>query len=273
MQVSAYKTKLREECLILLRSLLKILDKLGVGSGGRYSEDPQVKKRFLEEGCPDWSYLYKTKPDTSNMHAVMNKNKLLEKNTYPEQLKDSLGACKMAEELIDSIPAKTSDGIQKGFGIKDQFTLEEILLVFPLQLENLSEALFGEKGDQLMRKAENGDREAMLKLIQLDKNLIHEEWSAKELRKAQLSGDDEYLKKLGKAISVDPLNPKKPYPKLRCFLVKGWDWGLNNLTTNEIFEYVKDLGLYGSDDPASLDSKGVRSFLDYNFTNYRQAEL
>ena len=238
-----YKTKLREEFHILLKVLLTLLDKLGVGSGGRYIPESSVYEKFLEAGCPDWSYLYSSKPDPSNIQNAMYSNNILKKNTDPELLNDSLGACKVAEEIIDLVPELTSDGKQKSLGIRDQYSLEDSLSFLLGQLEFLSEALFRETGDQLLTKAKSGDREAILKLIKLDKNFIHEEWSAIELRKAQLKGDDKYLKDLGKAISADPFNPDENFPKLNCFLVKGWDLGLNQLTNREIYEYVKDLGL------------------------------
>lgn len=41
----------------------------------------------------------------------------------------------------------------------------------------LCSALFGESSSELFKKAKNGDREAILKLIQLDKSLVESGWS------------------------------------------------------------------------------------------------
>ena len=105
----------------------------------------------------------------------------------------------------------------------------------------------------VLKKAEQGDRKAILKLIQFDKSLIGAEWSQLELRKAQLSGDLEYFKQVAKAIKKPSLTPIKDNMKLTMILIISWDWGLKNLTNREIFDYVtNDLKIYGSDDPDSL---------------------
>jgi hypothetical protein len=250
MSKSAYKTKLPEEFHVYMDNLLLLLKKLGIGSGGRYSVDPSVYEKFLKAGCPDWSVLYTPKIEVTNIVEAPFKQKLLETNTDPKQLKDAKGIHRVAKEVLEKVPDSNPDGTRKGLGL--DLEINDQLKMFPLILFQLSPALFGTTGNDLLEKAKSGDRKSILKLIQLDKNFIHEEWSAIELRKAQLSGDEKYLKDLAKAITTDALNPKKKNPKLTYILMMGWKLGLNKLTNPEIFEYVKDIGLYGSEDPDSL---------------------
>ena len=113
-------------------------------------------------------------------------------------------------------------------------------------------ALWGKSPFELFEKAKNGDRDSILKLIQLDKSLIQSDWSMREIKKAQLSGDQEYFKKLSKAIITNPFKPKKRNLKLSIVLVIGWEEGLKQFTNAEIFELVKELEIYGSEDPDSL---------------------
>ena len=75
----------------------------------------------------------------------------------------------------------------------------------------------------------------------------------REIKKAQLAGDEDYLNKLSKAISTKPYAPQKKSFKLSFFLIYGWESGLKELTNLEIFDLAKELDIYESDDPGSLD--------------------
>jgi hypothetical protein len=246
----AYKTKLPEEFHRCMDNLLLLLKKLGIGSGGRYSVDSSMYEKFLKAGCPDWSVLYTPKIDITNLTEALFEQKLLKTNTDPKQLKDAEGVHRIAREVLEMVPDLNPDGTRERLGV--DIGINDKLKMFPLILFQLSPALFGTTGNDLLEKARSGHRKSILKLIQLDKNFIHEEWSAIELRKAQLSGDEKYLKDLAKAITGDALNPKKKNPRLTYILMMGWNLGLNKLANSEIFEYVKDIGLYGSEDPDSL---------------------
>ena len=61
MSTLAYKTKLPEDFPILIDNLLLLLEKVGTGSGARYSVDPHTYEKFLKAGCSDWSDLYTPK--------------------------------------------------------------------------------------------------------------------------------------------------------------------------------------------------------------------
>ena len=73
-----------------------------------------------------------------------------------------------------------------------------------------------------------------------------------ELRKTQISDDHKFLKDLGEVISAGPFNPDESFQILNCFLFKGCNWELNQFINHQIFYYVKDSGLYGTDIPSTF---------------------
>ncbi|CCQ90696.1 hypothetical protein NITGR_360034 [Nitrospina gracilis 3/211] len=113
-------------------------------------------------------------------------------------------------------------------------------------------SLFGKNPFVLFEEAKNGNRDSILNLIQLDKSFIEAEWSMREIKKAQLAGDQKYFEKISKAFKTDPFKPKKRNLKLTFVLVFGWEMGLDKLSNDEILDFVKDLGVYGGDDSDSL---------------------
>ena len=87
----------------------------------------------------------------------------------------------------------------------------------------------------------------------MDKSLVGTDWSMREIKKAHLSGDEDYFNQLSKAIATKPFTPKKKDLKLSFFLLYGWEMGLNELTNLEIFDLARELDIYESEDPGSLD--------------------
>lgn len=112
--------------------------------------------------------------------------------------------------------------------------------------------LFGKSPFELFEEASKGDKGSILKLIQLDKSFIGSDWSMKEIKRAHLSGDQKYFKKLSKALTTNSFKPAKKNLKLCFALIFGWEDGFDKLSNDEILEFVKDLGIYDGDDPDTL---------------------
>jgi len=113
-------------------------------------------------------------------------------------------------------------------------------------------AIFGKSPFELFEEANKGNRDSILKLIQLDKSFIGTDWAMREIKRAQLSGDQDYFKDLSKAIAANPFKSKKANLKLCFVLVFGWEMGLGKLSNEEILDFVKELDIYGGDDSGSL---------------------
>ncbi len=248
----AYKTKLTLGLQLYLENILSLIDFMELNTASMLVLDASLYKQYEEADYPDWSDSYFSKVDMTSLLEGLFKSELLDSFTSFDLLKDDIGVNKIGQELLGKLQGNIPEHKEIGLDINKALGFNEFLKFFPLHLLYLCPALFGERSDQVLNKARNGDRESILKLIQLDKSLISAEWSAKELRKAQLTGDFEYFREVSKVMAKDPFKPSKKNSKMVCFLVMGWPMGLNKLTNVEVFEYIKDIGLYGSEDPDSL---------------------
>lgn len=99
-----------------------------------------------------------------------------------------------------------------------------------------------------------GDDLSLLKAIRIDKTSLYSNPIKMRLMKAQLSGDSEFLNKLGNAIKATPLQKEdvnnETYIVLRLF----WPMGLYKLKHEELYYFLKDdCGLIPPSYPANFE--------------------
>ncbi|QPJ65376.1 MAG: hypothetical protein G3M78_08220 [Candidatus Nitrohelix vancouverensis] len=214
-------------------------------------EEPLLSK-YQAENCPEWFLKYESQLAQYISPVILQFPTAHFTDKHSTHSKGDHDVHSLSKELLDiykNDPVGKEKISQK---IAQDMSIDDFLNIFTLLAYLLCPAIHGQRMDVLFSKAKNGDRDSILKLIQIDKSLITAEWSAKEIRKAQMSGDLAYLKKLSKALSKDALVSSKRNVQLTCVLVLGWELGLKNLKNSELFDYIKSLGIYGSDDPGSL---------------------
>ena len=244
-----YKDKLDSRVLPTINLVLALYQTLAVDDGGAEELLPEFIEKFKEARCPDWLESYSEKINLSKFFIAFWDSIRVEIRTNFQ----SLNATKNPKEK----ESKASQLIEKyGVEIVDCFHavllrkgIKTFLSFYVLTRLILCPALFGENLAVLLMKAKNGDRDSILKLIQVDKSLLEASWSMREIRLAQLSGDHKYFKALAKVLKRETYATKKRNYNLSLILVFFWEPGLNKLSTDEICDLVTDLGIFnGSSD-------------------------
>lgn len=235
---------------LAIKQFLNIFDFLKLGEFENFVFRPELFKSFEKLDFPNWKQYYPIH-ENSKVSPLSSINDL--EKDLPFELKDDESILRESP-IIHQLKNLGNKASVKGDEVYLNKKQAELLLSCYAYLNFiLCVAIFGESPINLFKNAKKGDQEAILQLIQLDKSLIESNWSMKEIKRAHLSGDKGYFKRLSKALISDSFKPKKKNLKLTLVLVYGWELGLNKLTNQEIFEFVKDLGIYGSDDPDSLN--------------------
>jgi hypothetical protein len=241
---------LKNELKNYFTQFFNIIDLLKLTETNTFLFIPEWIDLFEKLGFPDWHHHYPSFENIETSPLAFVKNQ--EQEIF-QDFSDLDGAEKNMQ-IINRLKELVTEEQRKS---KEPFINDEqvkiIFSCYALMNFGLLGAVHGENPFELFKKAQKGERESILKVIQVDKSLIGTDWSMREIKKAHLSGDEEYLNKLAKAISTKPYTPQKKDIKLSFFLLYGWDSGLNKLTGLEIFDIAKELDIYESDDPGSLD--------------------
>jgi hypothetical protein len=108
------------------------------------------------------------------------------------------------------------------------------------------------KFHELMREGKGGDQDAFFKLLQIDRTVIELEWAQKMVRRAQLTGDEKFFKRMAKAIVTSPLENTKLHGELLIVLLMLWQYGLDRLTNNELIDLLESSGLKIQDSPETF---------------------
>jgi hypothetical protein len=111
---------------------------------------------------------------------------------------------------------------------------------------------FGKTFTELIKEAGNGSAESFFSLLQIDRTAVECGWAQKMIRKAQLTADESFFKRMAKAISTSPLENDKEYTAVRMVVLLFWRLGLRKLTNNELIELLEECGLKLHDDPESF---------------------
>jgi hypothetical protein len=246
--------KIKEELFPIFTQFFKIFDLLKFSKNDSSLFSSEYIKSFECLDFPSWDSFYPLDRDSAKEHLPFVSEEDLEKEMFQDF--EDIDKCLKESPVFKQI-RKLSSKEQKESKDGDEVLLtkeqaEILLSCYAWMNFSVIAAIFGKMPFELFTNAKKGDRDSILKLIQLDKSLIQSDWSMKEIKKAQLSGDQEYFKKLAKAITAAPFKSKKLNIKLSMVLVFGWEMGLSKLSNLEILEFVNELGVYEGDDPDSL---------------------
>lgn len=246
------QNRIKNELFLFFTPFLKIFDLFELSKNESFVFNPELLNSFENLNFPDWHSFYPHDRESSKKHFPFLKD--LEKEMYLD-IEDIEKYLMEGQVFIQLRKLATKEQRESKEGDKILLTKEQVeILLSCYAWVNffLIAALWGESPFELFDKAIKGDQDSILKLIQLDKSLIQSDWSMREIKKAQLAGDQDYFKKLSKAITANPFKPHKVNLKLSFVLVFGWEMDLGKLSNDEILEFVKDLGIYEGDDPDSL---------------------
>ena len=246
-KVTPYQEKTDSKLLAFIALVLSLYEFFKIDEGGTIAFLPDFYEKYEKEGCPEWTYLYGTKINLRKLFSVFweampgGARKEIEqigriKNAKERESKCSLVLEKYNDDIWANVPAILN---RKKAGI--------LLPAFVLMNYLLAPAIWGVQLAPLLEKARKGDRDSILKLIQIDKSLVSARWSTREIRRAQMAGDLAYFNDLANALRTDSLKPKKKNHRLSCVLVYCWPLGLSKLTNDDICDFVKDAGIYNGD--------------------------
>ena len=70
---------------------------------------------------------------------------------------------------------------------------------------SISALVFEKSLVDLLNEAKNGNEESIFSLLQIDRTVVELDWAQKMIRKAQLTGNESFFKRMAKAISKSPL--------------------------------------------------------------------
>ena len=253
MNNTSYEEKLEPWVFPVLTVGVELIKFAALREGGDMAMLPNLYEKYEEEGCPDWIHLYGSKVKS---HKLFN----LLAEACPEGLKEGfkkISVLKSLEDrekqsgiLVDKYIEEFGESLQEGLRRKK---ITVLLTAYVIHHILLLPALFGKSLADLLNGAKNGNRDYILKLIQVDKSFIGTKWALKEIRRAQLSGDFKFLKDLAKNIRKDAWNNnKRKNLELGFVLSCGWEMGLKKLKLSELHDLVMDLGVYEYDDTDSL---------------------
>jgi hypothetical protein len=96
---------------------------------------------------------------------------------------------------------------------------------------------------ELKDKISEGDDKSIFKAVTIDKSFLYNEDVKKRILHAQLSGDTDFLKKLGTAIGHNPLKRIGQHAETYAVLNLFWFVGLYRLTNQELYGFLKSCGL------------------------------
>ena len=111
-----------------------------------------------------------------------------------------------------------------------------------------------------------GDDNSLFKSVTIDKTFLYMEEVKKRITQAQLSGDNIFFSKLGRAIASNPLKNPAQHGKTYSVLNFFWLMGLYKLTNEELYYFLKSCGLNPPDSPDAFQKfvrRHIRSV--YNF--------
>jgi hypothetical protein len=130
-----------------------------------------------------------------------------------------------------------------------EYLRPSVIMKFLLSLYNsICLLVFNISLPELLKDARNEDKESFFKILQIDRTAVECEWAKKMIRKAQLTADEEFFRKMGKAITTPPLENRKIYGRILVILLLFWQFGLWRLENEEIIELLEDSGIRVQDD-------------------------
>ena len=132
--------------------------------------------------------------------------------------------------------------------LEKKYIRQSIIFNIVFSIYNSISLLVFEKSlTDLIKESRNGDKEAFFKLLQIDRTAVECDWAQKLIRKAQLTGDEEFFKGMAKAIKKTPLDNAKQFTTARIVILLFWRLGFRKLVRefkcHEIRKLLKGCGL------------------------------
>jgi hypothetical protein len=202
---------LKDELFQYFTQSLKILDLFELSETNTFSFIPEWIDLFEKLGFPDWHHHYPSFENIENSPLAFVKNpdqEIFQDFSDLDEAEKNMQIINRLKELVTEEQRKSKDP----FINNEQANI--LFACYALMNFGLLGVVHGENPFELFKKSQKGERESILKVIQVDKSLIGTDWSMREIKKAHLSGEEEYLNKLSKAISTKPLTPQKKDIKL-----------------------------------------------------------
>jgi hypothetical protein len=245
------KNKLKSELLPFFTQLLKFFDFFELPKNESFSLSHDLFKSFENLDFPSWNQFYPIHKDSaeSSFPSLSEKEIDEELNLVFDNEEKLIRESRIINEIRK---LSTKDQLEGKNVFLNQKQADHILTCYAWMNFSMIAGLFGKSPFVLFEEAKSGNRDSILKLIQLDKTFTGADWSMREIKKAHLSGDQEYFNKLAKALAKNPFASKKTNLKLCFVLVFGWEMELGKLSNDEILGFVKELGIYEGDDPDTL---------------------
>ena len=96
---------------------------------------------------------------------------------------------------------------------------------------------------ELLKDGKRGDEKAFFALLQIDRTVVECDWAQKMIRKAQLTANKQFFKRMAKAISTDPLENAKIYGLASIVILLFWKLCLYRLNHRQLIDFLNACGI------------------------------
>ncbi len=125
-----------------------------------------------------------------------------------------------------------------------QYTRMPVLLsVLMSAYESVCVLVHGKELRELLKDGKREDENAFFALLQIDRTVIECDWAQKMIRKAQLTADKRFFKRMAKAISTDPLENAKIYGRASIVILLFWKLCLYRLNHRQLIDFLNACGM------------------------------
>jgi len=93
---------------------------------------------------------------------------------------------------------------------------------------------------ELYDEAKDGNQEALLNLLRIDKTILYEDWVKELVVRKQLVGDWAFFEKLGKAVAKAPIKAEPSYLRVVILVGMFWETEFKNWTIEDLNEFLVD---------------------------------
>lgn len=174
-----------------------------------------------------------------------------------EELKERVNAFFMDQLLlslhIDIVEAENREKNETAEDLKKKLRRSPLVMDMMLSAYNsLSVISFGKNMYQLIKEVKDDNADSLFQILQIDRSML--EWGPAQrmIRKAQLSGDMEFFRKVAEAITTPPVDNTKVHVRAALVLLMFWELGLKKLSNDERYELLKSCGIRVQDEPESF---------------------
>jgi len=172
------------------------------------------------------------------------------KELYTDFINDMflLGLHKFLVEIENEVQNSSKDVLKKKY-VRVPIILQILLSLY----DSIARLIFEKSLVDLLKEAKNGNEESFFNLLQIDRTIVECDWAQKMIRKAQLTGDEQFFKRMAKAISKPPFENDKEYTTARIAILLFWRLGLRKLDYNEMLELIESCGLKLQESPEAFE--------------------